>query len=102
MNTPAEEAAAHAAEPEANSASDTSITFLRPNLSPSRPAGSIAAASTKRYPDENHCRSDSDARNAPASVGSATLKTVPSRPTASTARLTAPSAHQRRPPDLTA
>jgi len=58
-----------------------------------RPAGSIAAASTSRYPDENHCKFDFDACSALDSVGSATLSTVPSRPTARTDRLTATSAH---------
>ena len=96
MNTPGEGAYAHAAELTANSASAESITCLRPYRSPSSPTGSIAAASTSRYPDENHCKSDSDACSACASVGRATLNTVPSKPTATTARLTAARAHHRR------
>ncbi len=39
--------AAQATEPSANSPSEPSITFVRPKRSPSNPAGSIAAASTK-------------------------------------------------------
>jgi hypothetical protein len=89
---------AHAADPAPKSPREMSITFLRPYRSPSRPAGSIAAASTSRYPDENHCRSDSDACSALASVGRATLSTVLSTPTHRIARLTAPSAHHRRAP----
>src|SRR6266567_4324703 len=44
----------------------------------------------------NHCRSPVDACRAPASVGSARLRTVRSSPTTSTLSASAPSAHQRR------
>ncbi len=66
--------------------------------SPSRPAGSIAAARTRKYPEENHCRSDSDASSAFASVGRATLRTVLSMPTHKIVTNTAPSAHHLRDP----
>jgi hypothetical protein len=93
MNAPGEVEYAQAADPTANSTSAGSITRLRPKRSPRRPTGSIAAANTSRYPDENHCRSDSDACRVCARVGKATLSTVPSSPTAITARFTAASAH---------
>ncbi len=89
MNTPADGAQAQAAEPAPNMARALSITFLRPYRSPSSPAGSMAAASARRYPEENHWRSDSDACSAVASVGSATLRMVPSMFTASTASMRA-------------
>ena len=95
MNDPGVVDAAQPIEPSAKSTSETSITRRRPSRSPSSPAGRTDVASTSRYPEENHCRSASPACRRPASVGSATLSTVPSRPTASTAKLTAPSAHQR-------
>ena len=98
MNAPAEGAYAQAAEPAPNRARDVSMTRFRPNRSPSSPAGSIAAASTSRYPDWNHCRSDSVAWSAVASVGTATLRIVPSRPTARTESVSAPSAHHLRLP----
>src|SRR3981081_3773499 len=58
----------------------------------------MAAASTSRYPAENHWRSVSVACSAVESVGRATLSTVPSSPTASTASMSAPSAHHLRVP----
>lgn len=58
----------------------------------------MAAAKTRKYPEENHWRSDSEACNAPDKVGRATLSTVPSTPTAKIARLRAPSAHHLRAP----
>ena len=45
-NAGADDMAAHSAEPAPNRASEMSRTFLRPYRSPSRPAGSMAAAST--------------------------------------------------------
>src|SRR5579884_892131 len=98
MKAPGFGAKAQAAEPAPKRARQNSKTFLRPKRSPKRPTGSIDAASTKRYPEENHCRSVSVACRAPASVGSATLRTVPSSPTASVARASAPSAHHFRVP----
>lgn len=89
---------ARATEPTANSASEMRKTRLCPYRSPSKPAGSIAAASTRKYPEENHCRSGSDARSDLASLGSATLRTVLSMPTHRTVRNTAPNAHHRRDP----
>ena len=47
ISSPTLAAYAHAAELAPNRTSATSSTFLRPNRSPSRPAGSIAAASTR-------------------------------------------------------
>ena len=47
ISSPVLVAYAHAAELAPNTTSATSSTFLRPNRSPSRPAGSIAAASTR-------------------------------------------------------
>jgi hypothetical protein len=98
MNAPLDGDAAHATEPIANSTKEPSSTFLRPYRSPSKPSGSIAAANTSRYADENHCRSDADACSFRASVGSATLRTVASRPTATPPITNAPSAHHRRTP----
>ena len=47
ISSPVLVAYAHAAELAPNRTSATSSTFLRPSRSPSRPAGSIAAASTR-------------------------------------------------------
>src|SRR5450631_1938072 len=93
MKAPTDVEYAHAADPNPKSPRAMSRTFLWPERSPKRPAGSIAAASTRKYPDENHCRSDPDACSTLDSAGSATLSSVPSKPTATTTRLTAPSAH---------
>src|SRR5580658_2340395 len=98
MNSVTDVEYAHAADPAPNSARETRRTLLRPYRSPKSPAGSIAAASTRKYPEENHWRSASEACSALDSVGRATLSTVPSTPTARTARHTAPSAHHRRVP----
>ena len=48
----------------------------------------------------NHCRSAADACSDTASVGSATLSTVASRPTASTPSESPASAHHFRPPAI--
>ena len=48
---------AHAAELTPNSTRAISSSFFRPIRSPIRPAGSSAAASTRLYAAENHCRS---------------------------------------------
>ena len=47
MSSPVPDAYAHAAELAPNRTSAPSSTFLRPSRSPSMPAGSIAAASTR-------------------------------------------------------
>ena len=47
ISSPDDVAYAHAAELMPNSTSATSSTFLRPSRSPSSPAGSTAAASTR-------------------------------------------------------
>src|SRR5690242_18279558 len=98
MNWPGLVEYAHAIEPAPNTASAPRRIRLRPKRSPRTPAGSIPAARTRAYADENHWRSDSDAFSAPARVGSATLSTVTSRPTARTARSRAASAHHFRAP----
>src|ERR1039458_4323 len=98
MNSPTDVESAHAADPTPKSTREMRRTFLWPERSPRRPAGNIAAANTRKYPDENHWRSDSDACSALDSVGRATLSTVPSTPTARMARLIAPRAHHLRLP----
>ena len=87
---------AHAAELAPNKTSATSSTFLRPSRSPSRPAGSMAAASTRLYESEIHCRSLVEACRSAAIVGSARLSTVRSSPTTSTLAAIAISAHHLR------
>ena len=47
ISSPVPDAYAHSAELAPNRTSATSSTFLRPSRSPSMPAGSIAAASTR-------------------------------------------------------
>ena len=96
ISSPADVEYAHAAELMPNSTSAASSTFLRPSRSPSSPAGSTAAASTRLYASENHCRSLVEACRSRASVGSARLSTVRSRPTTTTLAAMAMSAHQRR------
>ncbi len=60
------------------------------------PAGSIAAASTRLYASENHCRSLVEACRSVAMVGRARLSTVRSSPTTSTLAAIATSAHHLR------
>ena len=48
MNSPGDVEKAVSADPAPNNASDVISTFLRPYRSPSSPAGSMAAASTRR------------------------------------------------------
>ena len=98
MNAPAFGEYAHASEPRPNTARAPVIIFLRPNRSPSSPPGSSATASASVYAETNHCRSDADACKDTASVGSATLSTVASSATASTARDSPASAHHLRAP----
>src|ERR1019366_3262931 len=73
MNSPTDVEYPHAADPSPKNPREMRRTFLWPYRSPNRPAGSIDAANTRRYSDENHWRSDSDAWNAFESVGRATL-----------------------------
>jgi hypothetical protein len=54
MNSATDVEYAHAADPIPKSPKEMRRTFLRPYRSPRRPAGSIAAARTRKYPDENH------------------------------------------------
>src|ERR1700736_5170980 len=96
ISSPVLAAYAHAAELAPNKISATSSTFLRPNRSPSMPAGSIAAASTRLYASENHCRSLEEACRSVAMVGRARLSTVRSSPTTSTLAAIAISAHHLR------
>ena len=96
ISSPVLVAYAHAAELAPNKTSATSSTFLRPNRSPSRPAGSMAAASTRLYASEIHCRSLAEACRSVAIVGSARLSTVRSSPTTSTLAAIATSAHHLR------
>src|SRR5216683_8137082 len=96
INSPVLAAYAHAAELAPNKISATSSTFLRPSRSPSRPAGSIAAARTRLYASEIHCRSLVEACRSVAIVGSARLSTVRSSPTTSTLAAIATSAHHLR------
>src|ERR1700722_10359349 len=96
ISSPTPEAYAHAAELAPNSSSATSSTFLRPSRSPSSPAGSIAAASTRLYASEIHCRSVAEACSEVAIVGRARLRTVRSSPTTSTLAAIATSAHHLR------
>ena len=96
ISSPTLEAYAHAAELAPNSTSATSSTFLRPSRSPSMPAGSIAAASTRLYASEIHCRSLLEACRSVAIVGRARLSTVRSSPTTSTLAAIATSAHHLR------
>src|SRR5215469_15795689 len=103
ISSPALAAYAHATEPTPNKTSAASSTFLRPSRSPSRPAGSIAAASTRLYESEIHCRSLLEACRSVAIVGNARLSTVRSSPTTSTLAAIATSAHHLRAgfPDMT-
>ena len=96
ISSPVLVAYAHAAELTPNTMSATSSTFLRPSRSPSRPAGSMAAASTRLYASEIHCRSLVEACRSVAIVGSARLSTVRSSPTTSTLAAIAISAHHLR------
>src|SRR5580658_664806 len=64
MNAATDVEYAQAADPMPKRAKETRRTFLWPYRSPRKPAGSMDAARTRKYPDENHWRSDSDARNA--------------------------------------
>ena len=96
ISSPVLVAYAHATEPAPNTMSATRSTFLRPNRSPSRPAGSMAAASTRLYASEIHCRSLAEACRSVAIVGSARFSTVRSSPTTSTLAAIAISAHHLR------
>ena len=87
---------AQAAEAAPKTTRPPSSTARRPYRSPRRPIGSIAAVRARVYEVTNHWSSLSDAWKAPARVGSARLRTVASRPTASRATLMPPSASQRR------
>src|SRR6516165_877336 len=60
------------------------------------PAGSMAAASTRLYASEIHCRSEKEACREVAIVGRARLSTVRSSPTTSTLAAIAISAHHLR------
>src|SRR5215472_7882658 len=96
ISSPVPAAYAHATEAAPNKISAASSTFLRPSRSPSRPAGSIAAASTRLYASAIHCRSLLEACRSVAIVGSARLSTVRSSPTTSTLAAIATSAHHLR------
>ena len=96
ISSPTPLAYAHAAELAPNKTSAASITFFRPSRSPSRPAGSIAAASTRLYASAIHCRSPAEACRSVAMVGRARLRTVRSSPTTSTLAAIAISAHHLR------
>ena len=96
ISSPALAAYAQAAELAPNKTSAASSTFLRPSRSPSRPAGSIAAASTRLYAAAIHCKSLVEACRSAAIVGSARLSTVRSSPTTSTLAAIAISAHHLR------
>ena len=96
ISSPVPPAYAQAAELAPNKVSATSSTFLRPSRSPSMPAGSIAAASTRLYASEIHCRSLVEACRSVAIVGRARLSTVRSSPTTSTLAAIATSAHHLR------
>jgi hypothetical protein len=98
ISSPGEVENAHHADAAPNSTSAPSSSFLRPNRSPSSPAGISMAATISVYPLENHCRSPMEAFSEVLMVGSATLRIVTSRPTASRARPIAASAHQRAAP----
>ena len=101
ISSPDEVDRAHRAELTPNSTSAPSNTFLRPSRSPSSPAGSTAAAITRLYASENHCRSLVDACSERESVGSARLRTVRSSPTTSTLAAMATRAHHRRESEAT-
>src|ERR1700730_2395314 len=96
ISSPVLAAYAHAAELAPNKISATRSTFFRPHPSPTMPAGSIAAASTRLYASEIHCRSLAEACRSVAIVGSARLSTVRSSPTTSTLAAIATSAHHLR------
>ena len=96
ISAPTLPAYAHAAELAPNRTSAASSTFFRPSRSPSMPAGSIAAASTRLYASEIHCRSLEEACRSVAMVGRARLRTVRSSPTTSTLAAIAISAHHLR------
>ena len=96
ISSPVLVAYAQAAEAAPNRTSAASSTFFRPSRSPSMPAGSIAAASTRLYAAVIHCRSLVEACRSTAIVGSARVRTVRSRPTTSTLAAIATSAHHFR------
>ena len=98
ISSPEVTAYAQAAELTPKVASPVISTRLRPQRSPSIPAGSTAAASTRLYASLNHCRSLVDACSALAMLGSARFSTVRSSPTTSTLMATATSASHRRAP----
>jgi len=98
MNSPGFVENAQASELSPNTARVAIMTFLRPNRSPSSPPGSSPTASASVYADTNHCRSVAEACSDPARVGSATLSTVASSPTASTPSVSPASAHHFRAP----
>src|SRR5262249_62424902 len=74
------------------------MTSSRPTRPPSSPPGISATASASVYEEMNHCRSVALACSDTASVGSATLSTVASSPTASTPSDSPASAHHFRAP----
>ena len=98
MNAPADGAYAAASELTPKITSATLSVFLRPNRSPIMPPGIIAAAKTSVYAATNHWSWEVEACSPLARAGNARLRIVTSKPTASTAITSAPTAHHLRAP----
>jgi len=79
ISTPALGASAHRIEPAQNTPAPPSMTFLRPNSSPTIPKASIALANVSAYAPTIHCRASTPACRSACTLPSPTLTIVLSR-----------------------